>query len=330
MLRMLLVALATACTVACGSSDDAQPGSGGTGASGGSGGSAGTAGGSGGSAGTAGSTGTAGSAGAAGSAGTAGSAGAAGAAGAPNGSLQFLGDFETGDLSVWSFSGNDTTHVVQSPVRSGSFAGLMVVSPSDAVPYRSELTAKDGKGVFLDGNEYWIGLSFRMEDWGATLPSWGTIFQTHAVPHPLAGGGGADWSCNAGKNSITVTTSGDQMGLAVVVDPDQSQLPGTAAIATNVWSEKFQLGVWYDWVFRYRPSTAADGIIEAWKNGQKIYTQTGANRFVLDNCNLPATPQTYMKVGIYREKANTSTQTLVYDEVRIFAGENGYSAVAPK
>jgi Polysaccharide lyase len=120
------------------------------------------------------------------------------------------------------------------------------------------------------------------------------------------------------------------MRLNVVVNPDQTQLPGTAAIATQVWSEPFQLGVWYDWVFRYRPSTDADGIIEAWRNGEKIYSQTGANRFVLDNCNLPATPQTYMKVGIYREQANTSTQQLAYDEARIFAGSNGYSAVAPK
>lgn len=272
----------------------------------------------------------AGSSGAAGGTSTGGSAGAAGAAGAPNGSMQFVGDFETGDLSVWSFSGNDTTHVIDSPVRSGSYAAQMLVSPSDAVPYRSELTAKSDKGTFYDGKEYWIGVSFQIVDWGADLPSWATLFQTHATPHPLPGGGGADWTCNAGKNSITVTTSGDQMALNVVVDPDQSQLPGTAAIATKVWSEPFKVGVWYDWVFHYRPSTQADGIVEAWRNGEKIYSHTGANRFVLDNCNLPATPQTYMKVGIYRDKANTSTQILDYDEVRIFAGSNGYSAVAPK
>lgn len=114
-----------------------------------------------------------------------------------------------------------------------------------------------------------------------------------------------------------------------MVNPDQSKLPGTAEIATKVWGEPFKLDIWVDWVFRYRPSTGADGIIEAWLDGTKIYSQMGANRFVLDNCNLPAAPQTYMKVGIYREKANTSTQKLNYD-VRIFAGKNGYSAVAPK
>jgi hypothetical protein len=243
--------------------------------------------------------------------------------------MQFVGDFESGDLSVWSFSGNDTTQVVPSPVRSGAFAALMVVGPNDTVPYRSELTAKNDKGTFHDGQEYWVGLSFRIEDWGADLPSWATIFQTHATPHALSGGG-YDWNCNAGKNSITVTTSGDQMRLNVVVKPDQAQLPGTAAIATEVWKEPFKLGVWYDWVFRYRPSTGADGVVEAWRNGEKIFTQSGANRFLLDNCNLPAAPQTYLKVGIYRDKANTSTQKLNYDEVRIFAGENGYQAVAPK
>ncbi len=37
-----------------------------------------------------------------------------------------------------------------------------------------------------------------------------------------------------------------------------------------------------------------------------------------------------MKVGIYRDRANTSTQTLAYDEVRILQGTNAYSAVAPQ
>ncbi len=243
--------------------------------------------------------------------------------------MQFVGDFESGTLDGWNASGNDTTTVVKSPVRSGQFAALMQVGPTDKVPYRTELTALGGKGAFHDGTEYWIGLSFRIVDWGAQLPKWSTLFQTHAVPHALPNGK-ADWSCNAGKNSITVTTSGDQMGLNVVVNPDQTKLPGTAAIGKQVWKEPFKLGAWIDWVFRYRPSTSADGIIEAWRNGEKIYSQTGANRFLLDNCNLPATPRTYMKVGIYRDKSNTSTQKLNYDEVRIFAGTNGYSAVAPK
>jgi Polysaccharide lyase len=81
---------------------------------------------------------------------------------------------------------------------------------------------------------------------------------------------------------------------------------------------------------RYRPSTQADGIVEAWRNGEKIFTQNGANRFVLDNCNLPAAPRTYLKVGIYRDKSNTLTQKLNYDEVRVFAGSNGYQAVMPE
>ena len=125
-----------------------------------------------------------------------------------------------------------------------------------------------------------------------------------------------------------MTTSGDQIRLNVVVEPDQSQLPGTAAIADTVWAEGFVLDAWYDWVFRYRPSAESDGIVEAWRNGEKIFEQLGANRFLLDQCGEPATPQTYLKVGIYRDHANTSTQTLQYDEVRIFAGTSGYGAVA--
>lgn len=258
-----------------------------------------------------------------------GAAASGGAAGAPNGNLLFVGDFESGNLDKWSFSGNTTTQVIKSPVRAGQFAALMVVSPQDAVPYRSELTVKGDAGTFHDGTEYWIGLSFRIDDWGVDLPQWATLFQTHATPHALAGGG-FDWTCGAGKDSISVTTAGAKMALNVVVNPDQSQPPSSGAIATGVWSEPLQIGTWIDWVFRYRPSTGKDGILEAWMNGKKLYSQMGANRYQLDKCGLPSAPQTYLKAGIYRDKTNTSTQRLDYDEVRIFSGTNGYSAVAPK
>jgi hypothetical protein len=243
--------------------------------------------------------------------------------------LLFSGNFESGDLDDWKFSGNSTTQIVNEPVRSGDYAVAMVVSPEDEVPYRSELVVNSKNGEFIEHEEYWISLSFFIEDWGAVAPSWATIFQIHGRPHQLADGSGPDWSCEVGKNPISISTKGTELALNVVVNPDQTQLPGKAAIATEVWSEKMELGVWQDWTFRYRSSAEADGIIEAWKDGKKVYEQYGANRYFLDNCNEPATPVTYLKVGIYRQKENTSVQKLFMDEVHIYRGTDGYDAVQP-
>lgn len=245
---------------------------------------------------------------------------AAGVAAQP---LQLEEGFEGGSLAGWSPSGNATTEVVTSPVRAGQHAAHMHLDPSDGDPKRTELTA-GGAGRLDYGSEYWIGFSFRLGRWDAPLPSWATLFQFHAVP------GNEDWTnCVAGRNPFTVTLSDGQVGVSVVQTPylGPPPVPG-GAIANMVWESPMELDRWYDWVVRLKPSLT-DGVVEAWLDGVKLYSQTGGNVDGIDDCGVAAEPWVYLKIGIYKEYTNTATEDLYYDEVRIFQGADGYDVVRP-
>ena len=52
-------------------------------------------------------------------------------------------------------------------------------------------------------------------------------------------------------------------------------------------------GAWTDWVFHVKWSYGPDGVLEVWKNSQKIVTKSGPNTF--NDARGP-----YMKMGIYK------------------------------
>jgi chitodextrinase len=240
---------------------------------------------------------------------------------APSGTMQLTGTFESGNLSGWTFDGSSQTMVVTSPVHSGTYAARMTAGPGGSPIYRTALVAGSA-GEFRDGTEYWIGFSVRPE---TAFPSWGTLFQTHTVPHAES------WdTCSAGKNPITVGMNGNTMTLNVISDNDKVNWQDGSAVGNKVvWSQAVTYGTWYSWVFRFIQSTGSNGVIEAWLNGTKVYSGTGQNRVVNDSCGSSAEPWSYLKVGIYRDQANQSTQTIEYDDVRIFKGTDGYIAVDP-
>jgi len=235
---------------------------------------------------------------------------------------QLEGDFETGDLTGWSFSGNETTHVDTDPVRAGSYAAHMHLDPSEATVYRSELVAGD-LGRVDHGLEYWIGFSFHVATWNDPPPSWATLFQFHAVP------GDENWDCVAGRNPITITLSDGQLGIAAITEPytGPPPVPG-GAIASMVWEEPVEPGRWYDGVVHLLPSLT-DGILEVWIDGVRRFTQTGGNVDLIDDCGVEMEPWVYLKIGIYKDRENTSTQDLYYDEVRIYQAADGYDLVVP-
>jgi hypothetical protein len=237
--------------------------------------------------------------------------------------LQLEEGFEGGTLTGWSPSGNATTEIVTSPVRAGQHAAHMPLGPGDSDPKRTEITAGDA-GKLDYGTEYWIGFSFYLGRWDAPLPSWATLFQFHAVP------GNEDWNnCVAGRNPFTVTLNAGEVGVSVVQTPYSGPppVPG-GAIADMVWESPMELGRWYDWVARLKPSLT-DGVFEVWLDGVKLFSQMGGNVDAIDDCGVAAEPWVYLKIGIYKEYTNTASEDLYYDEVRIFAGADGYDRVRP-
>jgi parallel beta-helix repeat protein len=239
--------------------------------------------------------------------------------GGGSGTMQLTGTFESGNLSGWNYDGSSRTTVVTSPVHNGSYAARMVAGPGGDPIYRTELVAGSA-GFMNDNTEYWIGASVRIE---SAFPGWGAVLQTHAVPH------GGNWNCMAGKNPISIGMSGNKMSLNIASANDKTNWQdGSAMGNAEVWSQTVSYGTWYNWVFRFIPSINSNGVIEAWVNGTKIFTQNGGNRVPNDACGLPADPSVYLKIGIYRDYSAQSTQIIEYDDVRIFRGTGGYSQVA--
>ena len=87
---------------------------------------------------------------------------------------------------------------------------------------------------------------------------------------------------------------------------------------------------WTDFVFHVKWSPYSDGFIEAWKDGVKVFTYTGANIYT------GLTTGAYMKTGIYKWPwksgsygSTTSTRVVYIDEVRIGNSLATYADVAP-
>jgi len=72
--------------------------------------------------------------------------------------------------------------------------------------------------------------------------------------------------------------------------------------------------VWHDFVFHIVHSNKSDGLIEVWKNGEKIMSQKGANMY---NMALPR-----WKVGVYKNtwasrKTDTNKRVIFFDNVKL-------------
>ena len=243
--------------------------------------------------------------------------------------LTFSDDFEnsSGGCTLsdqWRPSGNDTTVSQSQFVRAGQCAAHMSVGPSDRVTFRTEI---DGPGQFYYGREYCMSFSTMYRDWSGTPPSWTTMFQTHSIPGVNPATGQVDWAnCSSGRNSITLaTTNGNQVGLYVI--KNQRVVSGASAMAQNVWGTPLQFNQWMDWTIRYKPSPNNDGIIEVWKDGQKIYQQFGPTVDMQDTCARPLTPQNYLKIGVYKENT-PNTVNLYYDNFRLSEGANACTSIS--
>ena len=91
----------------------------------------------------------------------------------------------------------------------------------------------------------------------------------------------------------------------------------------------YKTGVWTDWVFHVKWSYQADGILEIWKNGEKVVDQKGPNTF--NDAKGP-----YFKMGLYkgwkdpdRPSDAVNKRVLYHDEFRMAGADASYTDVAP-
>lgn len=215
-------------------------------------------------------------------------------------------DFESEAASRWGASGNGTATITKSEHYRGQSAVMLKVGPADPVTYRTEIVIKEKGGRLYANKDYCIRFAFKAKDW-SDFPKWVTLFQTHAIP------ANGDFSCQAGRNSISlISGSARNLALAVIDRPVARRRGG--AIAEVVHSQDLVMDRWYTVQFHYRPSFDESGIIEAWIDGKKVFSQSGGNMDSTDQCGRPSEPYTNLKLGLYKERGNSGTQTVYFDD----------------
>ncbi|HEY9199178.1 MAG TPA: polysaccharide lyase [Gammaproteobacteria bacterium] len=228
-------------------------------------------------------------------------------------------DFE--DRKIEYVSGNAPT-IVQAPHRSGRYAIKTLLNRSTSpVSYRTEMQFSKCMQV-MPGQEYWYGFSIFLPTNYVSDSLWEIVAQWHSSPDPAEADGGLNppVALQTTNGVWTVLTRWDSKPITVRPDYEGSNRYTLGAYAT---------GKWTDWVFRIKWSPYQDGIIQVWKDGQKVIDKAGPIGY-----NDAIGP--YFKMGLYKDwkdRVNptgvVSERILYHDELRI-AGPNGsYADVAP-
>ncbi|WP_191908873.1 heparin lyase I family protein [Larkinella humicola] len=196
------------------------------------------------------------------------------------GTLDVIGDWETGDASQWdgisAGSVADQFAAVTSPVRQGTFAARFTVRPGDKVRKangtytsgeRAEATLWNYQRETLN-DEYYYGWSTLFpEDW--TEPKqWGIFMQWHAhtpISPPVA------FSARANSVRVEVSTGS-------IVNAYPTEFEKSYPILTDLHK-----GQWNDFIVRIKFRPDATGILEVW---HKLKSESTFKK-VLSLTNIP-------------------------------------------
>ncbi len=234
--------------------------------------------------------------------------------------VYFNDDFESGNINNFGCAGNCPT-VSNAVSSSGRFAMRALLTPDMTNSYRTEATPQNSVGSFDFHKDYWI--SFKMmlpadfqEDSGGEF-----LFQVHTQP--------SDWASCAPINNnepLTIQTLSGQIGVGIN--------KGGGWIEYSRWVAPYKRGVWMQWVFHVRFSSGSDGLVEAWKDGTKLFSDSGPNSDPLDTCG-KAMANPYLKIGVYHwawKNGGTSESTkreVFYDDIRLGDSTSSLAEIAP-
>lgn len=239
--------------------------------------------------------------------------------------LKFDSGFESGDVAAFAPSGNSPT-TTTADVQSGKYAGSFELTRRMPTSYRTEMViaspgaANSGPGDFIYGNEYWLGFSYRYEDWARDTDMECAPFQIHLRPSAW----GEKYQLGAAYSTAP---------FLMVVKDDEARFVTNGG--KTLWSAPVQLKRWLNLVVHFRISSGTDGFIEVWKDGVKMGRVDGKNSAAVDRGGNPFRPA-YLKFGVYKwnwKEGRPDTQSrrrhLLIDDIRIATGSDGYALVDP-
>jgi hypothetical protein len=230
---------------------------------------------------------------------------------------EIIRDFETNSLSGLNVSGNAPT-VQGSIKRLGRYA-----MRSDLDYYTSNVSYRTEARVIAPApvvnQEYWYGFSIYLPD--SYIPDtvrWETVVQWHQIP---------DSGESNGNPPLSLSTSNGVWKLT------NKWTSAPLTTKSNTQTRGFTFGTyargrWTDWVFRIKWSYGAQGILEVWKNGQKVLSAPGPNTY--NDERMP-----FFKMGIYKgwrdgqPVGSVTHRTVYHDESRRVGPGGSYGAVAP-
>ncbi len=218
-------------------------------------------------------------------------------------------------LANWGNCSGNCTIVTTEQARSGKKSLKTYLNRNkSSTSFRTEAVPRGAARKPDKGVDYWYGFS--------------TFIPNSHIPDYKAPDTIAQWHTATG-HPVTLWVDGTDLVLAVR-DENSGGI------------DRFELGpykknVWTDWVVHVKWSNKNDGLVELWKNGNKLVSHKGVNML-----NEPGAG--WLKLGLYktvwrdnkrqfagqRFDANIVERVFYHDEVRIASGRNAkFSDVDP-
>jgi polysaccharide lyase-like protein len=223
-----------------------------------------------------------------------------------------------------TLEGSDSLAIVTYPVRKGKYALKMTVQPEDAVTDEDRRLDKERcefvrlnlcrDGVCTlgnegrEGSELWYSWSILIPtdyQYVSTTPdNYQIMGQWHDQPAP---------GTTATGFSPPISVHYRSTGYSQTLEFRYGLLQIGGAIKTI--ETPIQRGQWIDLMLHIRFSQGGGGFLEVWKNGVMLATESGATR--ITGPNMYNSEPNYLRLGLYRGKAQPQTNAFYYDEIKI-------------
>ncbi len=198
--------------------------------------------------------------------------------------------WDFGNLDQWfgeSVSYTEKPVIVQgNPVCGGGYSlKFPLTFRDDGKGYRNELSFKGPPRYFPLGQDYWLGFAIYLPDGWQPDSKIDTLLQFHGYPDPDEG-----WR----NPPIALSTKEDYWHIWALYDskPNSGNPPRLEG-AAKFNLGRFETGRWTKWVMHVRLSYGSDGLLELWKDGEKVLRHVGGNAY-----NDQRGP--YLKLGNYK------------------------------
>ncbi len=178
---------------------------------------------------------------------------------------------------------------------------------------RSELAAHVEKS---SGDNWYRFRMFIPNNWEIDPNSFEIITQWHGYPDLDKG---ETWR----SPPLYMAIKGDRIHIQTKWDSKKVTIKNTPEGESVLWEGKLNdlKGQWVNWTFRVKWSYLQDGIVEVWKDKEKIVHRIGANSYNDEK-------GVYLKIGIYKpdwkyhpQKSVVNYRMIYFDDVEVGYGE---------